>query len=68
MEWLREFPSTMWDVISRPAGIAVIEIMLPSRGARCMCEGLCTTVMRSLRMKAGSGRPSLRQLKWVCFT
>ena len=30
-QWLREFPSTMWEVISRPAGIAVIEIMLASR-------------------------------------
>lgn len=30
-QWLREFPSTMWDVISRPAGVAVIEIMLASR-------------------------------------
>ncbi len=30
-QWLREFPSTMWDVISRPAGIAVIEIMLGAR-------------------------------------
>lgn len=30
-QWFREFPATMWEVISRPAGIAVIEIMLASR-------------------------------------
>jgi AcrR family transcriptional regulator len=29
--WMRELPSTMWDVISRPSAIAVIEIMLASR-------------------------------------
>lgn len=30
-EWLSALPSTMWDVISKPSGTAVIEIMLASR-------------------------------------
>ena len=30
-QWMLGLPSTMWEVISRPAGIAVIEIMLASR-------------------------------------
>lgn len=29
--WLRRLPHTMWDVISRPAGIAVTEIFLATR-------------------------------------
>ena len=31
VEWMRTLPSTMWEVISRPSAIAVIEIMLASR-------------------------------------
>jgi len=30
-QWLLALPETMWGVISRPSGIAVIEIMLASR-------------------------------------
>ena len=30
-EWMNHLPRIMWDVISRPAGIAVMEIMLASR-------------------------------------
>lgn len=30
-QWLNALPETMWGVISRPAGIAVMEIMLASR-------------------------------------
>lgn len=30
-EWLNQLPEVMWSVISRPAGIAVMEIMLASR-------------------------------------
>lgn len=30
-EWMNRLPETMWSVISRPAGIAVMEIMLASR-------------------------------------
>jgi AcrR family transcriptional regulator len=31
MEWLRSLPTTMWEVISRPSAIAVMEIMLAAR-------------------------------------
>jgi AcrR family transcriptional regulator len=31
VEWLRTLPATMWEVISRPSAIAVMEIMLASR-------------------------------------
>lgn len=31
MQWVRELPSTMWDVMSQPSGTAVMEIMLASR-------------------------------------
>lgn len=29
--WMEQLPDIMWDIISRPAGIAVMEIMLASR-------------------------------------
>lgn len=31
VEWMHALPSTMWEVISQPSGIAVMEIMLASR-------------------------------------
>jgi len=31
LQWLAELPATMWEVISRPSGTAVMEIMLASR-------------------------------------
>lgn len=31
LEWMRTLPSTIWESISRPSGIAVMEIMLASR-------------------------------------
>ncbi|MGQ7935781.1 TetR/AcrR family transcriptional regulator [Paraburkholderia sp. D1E] len=31
LQWMRELPSTMWDVMSQPSGTAVMEIMLASR-------------------------------------
>ncbi|HWM68842.1 MAG TPA: alpha/beta hydrolase fold domain-containing protein [Steroidobacteraceae bacterium] len=31
LEWLRSLPTTMWEVISRPSAIAVMEIMLAAR-------------------------------------
>jgi AcrR family transcriptional regulator len=31
LEWLRSLPATMWEVISRPSAIAVMEIMLAAR-------------------------------------
>ena len=31
MQWIRELPATMWEVMSQPSGTAVIEIMLASR-------------------------------------
>jgi AcrR family transcriptional regulator len=30
-QWLQSLPQTMWNIISRPSGIAVMEIMLASR-------------------------------------
>ncbi len=38
--WLLALPETMWTVISRPAGIAVIEIMLASRSEPDLGEPL----------------------------
>lgn len=31
LEWMRRVSSTVWEVVSRPAGVAVMEIMLASR-------------------------------------
>ena len=38
--WLLALPETMWSVISRPSGIAVIEIMLASRSDPDLAEKL----------------------------
>jgi len=38
--WLRVLPDTMWEVMSRPAGIAVMEIMLASRSDPSLGEPL----------------------------
>ncbi|WP_221364494.1 TetR/AcrR family transcriptional regulator [Sphingomonas jinjuensis] len=38
--WLRALPETMWAVMSRPAGIAVMEIMLASRSDPSLAEPL----------------------------
>ena len=38
--WLVALPQTMWGVMSRPAGIAVMEIMLASRSDRDLGEPL----------------------------
>lgn len=38
--WLRVLPDTMWEVMSRPAGIAVMEIMLASRSDQSLGEPL----------------------------
>jgi AcrR family transcriptional regulator len=39
-QWLLQLPRTMWTVISRPSGIAVIEIMLASRADPELAEKL----------------------------
>ncbi|KUR79760.1 TetR/AcrR family transcriptional regulator [Novosphingobium sp. FSW06-99] len=39
-DWLLALPETMWRVISRPSGIAVIEIMLASRSDPDLAEKL----------------------------
>lgn len=44
--WLRMLPETMWDVMSRPAGIAVMEIMLASRSDPSLGEPLRALQMR----------------------
>ena len=41
-QWLRDLPNTMWDVISRPSGIAVIEIMLATRSDPALADELRT--------------------------
>jgi AcrR family transcriptional regulator len=40
LEWLRSLPATMWEVISRPSAIAVMEIMLASRSDADLAEKL----------------------------
>jgi AcrR family transcriptional regulator len=40
LQWMRDLPATMWDVISQPSGIAVIEIMLASRSDRQLADRL----------------------------
>jgi hypothetical protein len=40
MDWLLELPETMWSVMSRPSGIAVMEIMLASRSDPELAEKL----------------------------
>lgn len=44
--WLIELPETMWRVISRPSGIAVMEIMLASRSDAELGEKLRTLQTR----------------------
>src|SRR3546814_807752 len=39
-EWLNQLPAMMWGVISRPAGVAVMEIMLASRADPDLAERL----------------------------
>ena len=39
-QWMRNLPETMWGVISRPSGIAVIEIMLASRSDPALADEL----------------------------
>ncbi len=39
-EWLVALPETMWNVISRPSGVAVMEIMLASRSDPDLAEQL----------------------------
>jgi AcrR family transcriptional regulator len=46
-DWLVALPETMWSVMSRPSGIAVMEIMLASRSEPELAEqlrGLQTTI------------------------
>lgn len=40
LEWIRALPATMWEVISRPSAIAVMEIMLASRSDSNLAEKL----------------------------
>ncbi|MGC1546984.1 MAG: helix-turn-helix domain-containing protein [Rhodanobacter sp.] len=40
-QWLVDLPSTMWDVISKPSGTAVMEIMLASRSDPDLAGKLC---------------------------
>jgi AcrR family transcriptional regulator len=40
LEWLRALPATMWEVISRPSAIAVMEIMLAARSDAELATGL----------------------------
>lgn len=39
-EWLNKLPAMMWSVISRPSGVAVMEIMLASRADPELAERL----------------------------
>src|SRR3546814_19564727 len=39
-EWLNQLPAMMWGVISRPAGVAVMEIMSASRADPDLAERL----------------------------
>ncbi|NGY05855.1 TetR/AcrR family transcriptional regulator [Solimonas terrae] len=50
-EWMRELPTIMWDVISRPSGIAVMEIMLASRSDRELADKL-RSVQRGIDVHA----------------
>jgi AcrR family transcriptional regulator len=40
VEWMRQLPAVMWEVISQPSGIAVMEIMLASRSDPELAEKL----------------------------
>ncbi len=51
MRWRQDLPATMWDVISQPSGIAVIEIMLASRSDRDLADML-RAVQRDIDMTA----------------
>lgn len=46
LEWMRSISSTVWEVISRPSGIAVMEIMLASRSDLELADKL-----RSIQMQ-----------------
>ena len=42
VQWIRELPKTMWEVISQPSGTAVMEIMLASRSDSELADKLRT--------------------------
>jgi AcrR family transcriptional regulator len=42
VRWLERLPQTMWSVMSRPSGVAVMEIMLASRSEPELAEPLRT--------------------------
>jgi AcrR family transcriptional regulator len=39
-QWISKLPATMWDLLSRPSAIAVMEIMLASRSDRELADKL----------------------------
>lgn len=50
-QWMQDHPSTMWEVISKPSGIAVMEIMLASRSDRELANTL-RSVQRDIDVHA----------------
>ena len=50
-QFIQSLPATMWDVISQPSGIAVMEIMMASRSDRDLADKL-RTVQRALDVRA----------------
>jgi AcrR family transcriptional regulator len=46
LEWLRSLPATMWEAISRPSSIAVMEIMLAARSDADLAARLRETQQR----------------------
>jgi len=51
LQWLRELPTTMWEVISQPSGTAVMEIMLASRSDAVLADQL-RTMQRVIDLRA----------------
>ena len=40
VQWIKDLPAIMWEVIGKPSGIAVMEIMLASRSDRKLADQL----------------------------
>jgi AcrR family transcriptional regulator len=55
LEWMRQLPSVMWETISQPSGIAVMEIMLATRSDPDL----------ALKLREMQGRIDVQAHAWV---
>lgn len=53
LEWVRSLPETLWTVVSRPSGIAVMEIFLASRADDALAQQL-SEIQREIDLQAAA--------------